>query len=158
MSIAEIGAGVSGIGSGSQGLVGAIGSLFGSSTGTSGSMTGTANSTTKATAKGVQTEELQIEDAAVQKIIRDVLSGPDGLAAIFAGEQSSGLYNSSSANQAAGDLAARLVGEIAKLKAKKVATNNQEEEQITDQTTTQTSKTKAEDGGVLKGIGDFFGF
>lgn len=140
------------------GLIGAVGSLFGNSQSQSGTSNLIANSVTKATAKGLQTEELQIEDAAVQKIIRDVLSGPDGLAAIFAGEQDSGLYNSSSANQAAGDLAAKLVGEIAKLKAKKVTTSNQEEEQITDQTQTATTSADTKDGGVLKGVGDFFGF
>jgi hypothetical protein len=65
-------------------------------------------------------ERLEISDEAVDKIIGDVLGGADGLASIFAGEQNAGVFDSSVAAQAAGDLAANLVGEIAKLKAEKV--------------------------------------
>lgn len=65
---------------------------------------------------------LEIDDAAIEKIISDVLSGPEGLASIFAGEQTSGIFNSSVAAQAAGDLATKLIGEIAKLRAEEVST------------------------------------
>lgn len=64
-----------------------------------------------------QTERLQIDEAGIQKIIDDVLGGAGGLADIFAGEQTAGVFDSSVAAQAAGDLAANLVGEIAKLTA-----------------------------------------
>jgi len=64
---------------------------------------------------GLRTEQLILDDVAIQKIIEDVLGGPQGLAQIFAGEQTAGIFDSSVAAQAAGDLAANLVGEIAKL-------------------------------------------
>ena len=64
---------------------------------------------------GLRTEQLKLDESAIQKIIEDVLSGPEGLANIFAGEQTAGIFSSSVAAQAAGDLAANLVGEIAKL-------------------------------------------
>lgn len=79
------------------------------------------------TLTGGTTEQLQIDDIAVQKIIQDVLGGADGLASIFAGEQNAGVFNSSVSAQAAGDLATRLAGEIAKLTAKRVTTKDEEE-------------------------------
>lgn len=145
-----------------ESLVGSIGSLFGGTTKESGWSSGTAESITNATQKrtGLQTSQLQLEDEAVQQIIRDVLGGPDGLASIFAAEQNSGIYNSSVAAQAAGDIAAKLVGEIAKITGKQVDTLDEtaEEEQITTQTQETQSGAKSGDKGVLGGIGDFFGF
>ena len=145
-----------------ESLVGTVGSLFGTSTSGNSSTEGVAQSITKAkqSRSGLQTEQLQLEDAAVQQIIRDVLGGADGLASIFAAEQNSGIFKSSVAAQAAGDLASKLVGEIAKITGKNVITNEEEaeEESVTDQTMSQTTKTKSSDGGVLSGVGDFFGF
>ena len=69
---------------------------------------------------GRRTSQLQLEDEAVQKIIEDVLGGANGIASIFAGEQNSGIFDSSVANQASGDLAANLVGELAKITGKTV--------------------------------------
>ena len=63
----------------------------------------------------VQTESLDISQEGVDKITSDLLSGKDGLASIFGGEQSSGIYNSSVAAQEAGNLSANIIGEIAKL-------------------------------------------
>jgi len=67
-------------------------------------------------------ERLILDTNAINKIVDDVLSGPDaaqGLADIFAGEQRSGLYDSSVAAQEAGDLTANLIGELAKVTAEK---------------------------------------
>lgn len=65
--------------------------------------------------RGFRTEQLVLEQEAIDKIVQDVLGGADGLASIFAGEQTAGIFNSSVSAQAAGDLAASLVGEIAKI-------------------------------------------
>lgn len=64
---------------------------------------------------GFRTEQLQLDDLAIQKIIGDVLGGTQGLASIFGGEQAVGIFDSSVSAQAAGDLAANLVGELAKI-------------------------------------------
>lgn len=77
---------------------------------------------------GTQTEQLEIDDEAIKKIADDILSGTGGLADIFGGEQNSGIYNSSVAAQEAGDLTTNLIGEIAKLRAKKINTTDSEQE------------------------------
>lgn len=84
----------------------------------------TSHETEDVTTSGVQTQQLELEDEAIDKLIEDVLGGADGLASIFAGEQSNGLFNSSVANQAAGDLTANLVGELAKLTGKTTTTSD----------------------------------
>ena len=145
-----------------SGLVGAFGSLFPSNEKGSGNTTssGTASSNTIASRAGESRKRLEISQEAIDKIIQDVLAGADGLAAIFAGENSAGIFNSSSANLAAGDLAAKIVGEIAKLQAEEVATTDETETQDTTQEFAQqgTSQTTAKKGGILDGVGDFLGF
>lgn len=129
-------------------------SLFGESSGVSGSQSGTQSGTSKSSA--IQTEQLELDQAAVQRIIEDVLGGPQGLASIFGEEQASGIFNSSVSKQAAGNLTAKLVGELAKLTAKKTATTDKETEQ--ESATTAQSGQTSEKKGLLEGIGDFFGF
>lgn len=115
-------------------VVDGLGGLFGTSSGGSGTTSGTTK------------ESLNISDEAIEKIIQDMLSEAGGLKDIFSEEQASGIFDSSVAAQASGDFAAKVVGEIAKLRAEKVTE--------IDSTTTQST----EQGGVLDGIGDFFGF
>lgn len=75
------------------------------------------------------TDRLKIDQAGIDKIIADVLGASgSGLAAIFAGEKTAGIFDSSVAAQAAGDLAANVVGEIAKLTAERVQTEEEEDE------------------------------
>ena len=88
--------------------------------GTQSKSTSNSEKTQATSSSGTQTESLEISDEAVDQIIADVLGGADGLASIFSGEQNAGIFNSSVSAQAAGDLSAKLVGEIAKLRAKKV--------------------------------------
>jgi hypothetical protein len=64
--------------------------------------------------------KLNIDEEGIQKIIDDMLSGNDGLAAIFGGEQTAGIFDSSVAAQAAGDLASKIAGELAKITAEQV--------------------------------------
>mgnify|MGYP003146283467 CR=1 FL=1 len=94
-----------------------------------------------------QTESLDIDDAGVKKITDDLLSGTGGLAEIFGGEQNAGIFDSSVAAQAAGDLSANIIGEIAKLKAKKTTTTDLEQEE-------ESSRRKKEDSSSVSiGLG-----
>jgi hypothetical protein len=106
--------------------------------------------TKKTTGTVTQREQLKLDEEAVQKIIEDVLSGPQGLASIFQGEQSAGIFDSSVAAQAAGDLAANLVGEIAKLTGVREATR--EEDSLVK--TTGTATTRGKSGEIGADIGD----
>ncbi len=112
--------------------------------GSSGKQTTSGSSTFK----GSQTEQLELDDAAIARIIEQVLGGPQGLAGIFAGEQTAGLFNSTVSAQAAGDVVASLVGELAKLTGKKTVTQESE--------TDSSSKTKTKDGGLLGAIKSIF--
>jgi hypothetical protein len=73
--------------------------------------------------EGTKTTQLELDQDATDKIIADVLGGANGLASIFGGEQNAGIFDSSVAAQASGDLAANLVGELAKLTGKTVETS-----------------------------------
>ena len=120
--------------------------LFGSGGQVSGS------GTTDVTSEVKRTERLNLDQAAVEQIIADVLGGADGLASIFAGEQSAGIFNASASAQAAGDLASKLVGELAKLTAEKETT------EAGTQKTKSSSFQATEEEGLLDSIGGFFGF
>jgi len=136
-------------------IVGAIGDLFGGTLDVKGTTTGTATSETLATLSGEKRRRLELDPAAITRIIEEVLSGPEGLASIFAGEQTAGIFNSSVAAQAAGNLTAKLVGELAKLTAEEITTQEQEQTSRTIQEQRQTTRTTQEDEGILSGIGDF---
>lgn len=75
---------------------------------------------------GTQVQQLELEQEAINKIIEDVLSQSGGLKDIFGGEQTIGLFNTSVASQASGDLASKLVGELAKLTGRNVITTEEE--------------------------------
>jgi hypothetical protein len=75
---------------------------------------------------GSRVEQLKLDQKAVEKIISDVLGSESGLASIFGGEQSAGIYNSTVASQASGDLVANLVGELAKITGKNVIDTDEE--------------------------------
>ena len=63
---------------------------------------------------------LDISDEAIDKIVGDILGSETGIADIFSKENVAGLYNSTVAAQASGDLIANLTGEIAKLRATQI--------------------------------------
>jgi len=86
--------------------------------------------------------QLEIDEEGVEKILADILGSEQGLASIFAKENVAGIFDSSVAAQASGDLIANLAGEIAKLQAKKVETR--------DITTTGTNRSK--EGGTKIGF------
>lgn len=114
-------------------ITGALGDLFGQQSGQEEIKTGTE---VKA---GTVTEGLDISDEGVSKIISDLLSSEQGLASIFSEENVAGIYDSSVAKQASGDLMANIAGEIAKLKAKKVTTTDESTE-TAEETAIDTSK------------------
>jgi hypothetical protein len=72
---------------------------------------------------GTRTSQLELDQEAISKIIDDVLGGTSGLASIFGGEQNAGIFDSTVAAQASGDLAANIVGELAKITGKTVETS-----------------------------------
>lgn len=86
-----------------------------------------------------ETEQLKLDQAAINKIIEDVLGGAQGLASIFQGEQTAGIFDSSTSAQAAGNLAAKLAGEIAKITGETVRTV--EEDRTRAQRTSGKSRT-----------------
>ena len=122
-------------------ITGAAGDIFG----TSQSSGGTSKSS--GTSRSSSTEQLELNEAAVTKLIEELLSSSSGLAAIFSGEQSAGIFDSSVANQAAGDLTAKIVGELAKLTSKKTTTTEGE------QTSKGSQEQEAGTGGLLDQIG-----
>lgn len=150
-----------------------------SSSGTATSQKGTTES-----AKGRGTKQLELDEEAVAKMIEDLLSvGEGGLASIFAGEQNAGVFNSSVAAQASGNLAAKIVGELAKVTGREVTSQDQMQlgregisqsqlnQSLGIETTNQTQhqesqgRTSASSGGlfdslglgtVLDGVGDVF--
>tara|TARA_R110000782_G_scaffold246175_1_gene332891 strand:+ start:1856 stop:2203 length:348 start_codon:yes stop_codon:yes gene_type:complete len=77
---------------------------------------------------GTKTTQLELDQDATDKIIADVLGGANGLKDIFSGEQNAGIFDSSVAAQASGDLTANLIGELAKLTGKTVEESESEAE------------------------------
>ena len=80
---------------------------------------------------GRQIEQLDLDAAGFEKIVRDVLGGANGLADIFSAEKNAGIFNSSVGANAAGDLAVRVAGELAKLTAKKLTFQDNENTETT---------------------------
>lgn len=129
---ASFGSGIGSAGSGAAGIVDALSGIFGTS----------ASQNTSSRVKGSVTEKLNIDPAGVEKILQDILGGEQGLASIFSGEQTSGIYSSSVAAQASGDLLTKLAGEIAKLTAEKTTATD----------TTTSTKQKSGTGGLIKNL------
>jgi len=88
---------------------------------------------------GFSTDQLVLDPLAITRIIEEVLGGTQGLAAIFGGEQQAGIFDSSVAAQAAGDLSAKLVGELAKLTGQRITTKDEGEGKVFSEATNVTS-------------------
>lgn len=136
-------------------LLSGVETLFGKESTQSSAQTASSVSEAEATITGEARDRLEISDEAIDKIVRDILAGPEGLASIFGGEQVAGIFDSSVAAQAAGDLTAKITGEIAKLRAERVQTENrtQTQTQIVEQEKDTLIKNKQK--GLLAKI---FGF
>ncbi len=122
----------SGFSGGFNDLLGGLETLFG---GTKKSfIKGNATSESTSNISGENRDRLDISDEAIDKIVSDILSGPDGLASIFGGEQTAGIFNSSVAAEAAGNLTSKITGEIAKLRAERIQTENKTQTESSVQT------------------------
>jgi len=135
-------------------LVGAAGDLFGGASSSRGNVNSEQTSTT--TLSGVASDFLEISDEAIDKIIADILSSESGLGAIFNEENAAGIFNGSVAKQAAGNLIAEVTGEIAKLRAKRVQT--QDQDQTTEASGSQQTTGNTEEDGLFESIGNALGF
>lgn len=93
-----------------------------------------------------RTETLEIDDVALFKMLDDALSGVSGLEAIFGQEAGSGIFDSSGAKAGAGDLIAKIAGELAKVTATKVGT----------ETGTINTETSSESSGIIDSVLGFF--
>jgi len=163
---------------GASGVAGAAGAVFGSDQNvrTNGRVqalsrvTGAENEREVArkqgSTSGLSRTKTVLDQAAIDQIIRDTLSGPSGLADIFGGEQNVGLYDSSVSAQAAGDLAAKLVGNLALITSEQQTIDNTQNNElaqtnasstaqaITESDTVSNSDTETSDDGLL---GKIFG-
>jgi len=93
------------------------------------------------TKSGTQTSQLVLDQAAVTKMIEDVLGSESGLSDIFSKDSASGLYGSTAATQASGDLVANLVGELAKLTGKTTQTTEEKAKSKTNEDNFESSAT-----------------
>lgn len=73
-------------------------------------------SKTAMTESGTQTSRVIVDQAAIDKVMQDVLGSDQGLASLASGENVAGLTGTSVKTMLASDLVTKLVGEIAKLK------------------------------------------
>jgi len=69
---------------------------------------------------GTQTTKKNLDKDAIEYMLNEALGGNQGLSAIFAGEQNAGVYNSTVAAEASGDLITKILGELAALTAEEV--------------------------------------
>ena len=100
----------------------------------------------EATQEGTTTEQVNIDEEGLLRLIDRSLEGVGGLAAIFGGEAGAGLFGSSSAKLQTEDLLAKIAGELALVTGEKV-------------TETKATETQAtESGGALGSITDLFRF
>jgi len=91
------------------------------------------------TKSGTQTSQLVLDQAAVAKMIEDVLGSESGLSDIFSKDSASGLYGSTAATQASGDLVTNLIGELAKLTGKTTQTMEEQAKSRTNEDSFETS-------------------
>jgi len=143
-------------------IIGGMESLLGTTTKGKTKQKATGKTTSKQDQSVVEagSEQLVLDPAAVTRIIEEVLSGPEGLASIFAGEQTAGIFNSTVASQAAGNLTAKLVGEIAKITGETVTGRTLDSTTIAEQIVEQeaSAQTEQKDKGLIGTIGDKLGF
>lgn len=73
---------------------------------------------------GTKTTKKNLDKDAIEYMLNEALGGNQGLSAIFKGEQNAGVYNSSVAAEASGDLVTKIIGELAALTAEEVVTTD----------------------------------
>ena len=117
-----------------------------------GSSSGTAKQDGTETVDTTRTEQVNIDEEGLLRLIDKSLEGIGGLAAIFGNEVGAGLFGSSSAKSQTEDLLAKIAGELALVTGEKVATEKGTKE------TTSVQTQEQESGGALGSITDLFRF
>ena len=97
----------------------------------------TTKTNSTSSASGTSTTQKNLSQAAIDKLVYDVLSGDQGLASLATGENLSGGYGSSTKALLAQDFVVKLVGELANITAPTVTTQSQEAKQ---QSTSKSKK------------------
>ena len=81
--------------------------------------------TSGGTTSGTKTSGLDITQEGTNKLIQDILSSSNGLAAVASGQKTAGLYNTSTNQQLTNDLIDRASSSVARDTAKTVETSTQ---------------------------------
>jgi len=118
-----------------------------------GSESSSAITKTKGEGEKLVVDQLVLEEEAIDKIMKDILGQADGgIADILSQENISGIFDTSVAAQASGDLVSKLTGEIAKLTGKQVtATTEKSTKKVTEDEVTDSMASLLAD---VEGIGD----
>lgn len=116
---------------------------------TSSSQSGAASQsgTSRSSVSGSEIERLDIDQAAIDKIMRDVLASEDGLKDILQYDDLRGLYDSSTAKFASNDLTTKLAGELAKLQASKITNKRESGSEASSSTSSSASSTSGSTSG-----------
>lgn len=89
---------------------------------------------------GQQIETVDVDEEAINALINNILGGSQGLAEVFSADSAAGIFGSTVAAQASGDLLAKVAGEVAKITATRTIT-----EAGTDVIDTSARETREED-------------
>lgn len=121
--------------------------------GTTVTQTSGGSTTTQQSAK-TSTKQTQVSQAYADEIVRGILEGNQGLAAISSGANASGAYNSTTQQLLANDLIARTAGKVAVDAAPTVVTEAPNQSTVVQSPTSSTvQKTTAAPVSALGGIG-----
>jgi fructose-1,6-bisphosphatase len=133
--------------SGAGDLTGTLTDIFGSSGSTNVDGTSNTQADSNQNFNTTSTQQTEVDRAAIDKIIKDVLEGNGGLADIFSTENDIGIFNSSEGKLAASDLLANIAGEIAKITATTTTTEQGNQSSSSSQNTqTQQNQQQTNDG------------
>lgn len=91
-----------------------------------GQVRGKSQTTTQSGGTTTQTQQTQLDQTAIDRMIQQMLSGQGGQAAISGAARGSGLYDSTTERQQLNDLNARVAGEVAQRSAPTVTTTERE--------------------------------
>lgn len=100
---------------------------------------------------GTQSTKTNLDSEAISHMLNEALGGNQGLSAVFAGEQTAGVYNGTVAAEASGDLVTKIIGELAALTAEEVTTT--EGTTTTDSIFEEDSDTDSKKAGFNFGLG-----
>ena len=103
--------------------------------------------TTQSTSGGSQTEQTMFDPKAIESMLRTLMEGSSGLAAVSSGQKAPGLYNSSTRQLMTNDLLARVTGQVAEKSAVRVTNKDP----ITQTSTVKTDAPISASTGLIGG-------